>query len=591
MQPPISPTRYTLLTYWRHTARYKTKLLIIYPMMVIAQLIEDFASPLLISWVLTKIAANNLDAIRHANVGLICAAIVACEFMGNILWNILIRLFWRTQDAIMRDIIMTTFDHIQALSSRFFANRFAGSLVSQVNKFSYGYERFTDALTWNVFKLIVSIIATCIIIGTRAPIIVAALLIVTILYIPTIWYFRRRQLPYNQRWAAAESKRTGQLSDALSNIMAVKAFGNEKLESARMKAHADEVHDRSIDTMHLNMNQELISGKLQRSINIAVVISSIYLALSGKAGVGTIYLALTFTLGILRRLWDLNNTFRTFTRVFGDAHDMAEILQIKPAIKDLPGAKKLKSNKGKIEFSDVVFAHEDGRSNLFSNLSLSIRPSQKIGLVGHSGSGKTTITQLLLRFQDIQGGSIKIDDQNIASVTQESLRRSIAYVPQEPLLFHRTLAENIAYGKLNATQAEIERVAKLAHAHEFISELPEGYQTLVGERGVKLSGGQRQRVAIARAMLKDAPILLLDEATSALDSESEALIQDALWKLMQGRTAIVIAHRLSTIQKMDRIIVLDKGKIAEQGTHAELLKNKGVYAGLWTHQSGGFLEE
>jgi ATP-binding cassette subfamily B protein len=212
-------------------------------------------------------------------------------------------------------------------------------------------------------------------------------------------------------------------------------------------------------------------------------------------------------------------------------------------------------------------------------------------LVGHSGGGKTTLIRLILRFMDIDGGEILIDGQNIANITQDDLRRSITYVPQEPLLFHRTLAENIGYGKLDATAEETVKAAKLAHADEFIKVLPKGYDTLVGERGIKLSGGQRQRVAIARAMLKDAPIILLDEATSALDSESEVLIQDALWKLMEGKTTVVIAHRLSTIQKMDRIVVLDNGEIAEEGSHKELLEKDGTYATLRAHQSGGFLED
>ena len=225
------------------------------------------------------------------------------------------------------------------------------------------------------------------------------------------------------------------------------------------------------------------------------------------------------------------------------------------------------------------------------NFHLDIKPGEKIGLVGPSGGGKTTITKLLLRFMDIQDGSITIDGQDIAAISQQDLRSYIAYVSQEPILFHRSLYDNIRYGKLGATKHEVLAAARHAHADEFIDSLPEGYETLVGERGVKLSGGQRQRIAIARAMLKDAPILVLDEATSALDSESEVLIQDALWKLMESKTALVIAHRLSTIQKMDRIIVLDKGSIVEQGTHTELINQKGVYAKLWAHQSGGFLED
>ncbi len=233
----------------------------------------------------------------------------------------------------------------------------------------------------------------------------------------------------------------------------------------------------------------------------------------------------------------------------------------------------------------------DEKKPLFCGFNLAIASGEKVGLVGHSGGGKSSVTRLLLRFMDIQGGQILIDDQDISKITQDDLRGHIAYVPQEPLLFHRSIAENIAYGKPDAKKSEVEQAAKLAHAHEFIKDLPSGYDTLVGERGVKLSGGQRQRVAIARAMLKDAPILVLDEATSALDSESEKLIQDALWKLMEGRTAIVIAHRLSTIQRMDRIVVLEDGEIVEQGSHKELLEKDGVYARLWAHQSGGFLED
>jgi len=212
-------------------------------------------------------------------------------------------------------------------------------------------------------------------------------------------------------------------------------------------------------------------------------------------------------------------------------------------------------------------------------------------LVGHSGSGKTSLTKLLLRFRDVDGGEIAIDGQNIVEISQNDLREAISYVPQEPMLFHRSIRENIAYGKSGITDEEIAEAARKAHALEFIQKMPKGFETLVGERGVKLSGGQRQRVAIARTILKDAPILLLDEATSALDSESEILIQDALWKMMQGRTAIVIAHRLSTVQKMDKIIVLHDGKIIEQGSHKELLTRKGAYAKLWAHQSGGFIED
>jgi len=319
---------------------------------------------------------------------------------------------------------------------------------------------------------------------------------------------------------------------------------------------------------------------------MAVVSSMVF-----NVNIATVFLILSYTGTIANNLFQFsNNSLRNYNRSFGDAADMVSILQQKPDIQDPDQPETPRISRGAIKFNNVTFTHADQDDALFNGLSASIKAGEKVGLVGYSGSGKTTFTRLLLRFNDINGGTITIDGQDISKLTQENLRRYITYVPQEPILFHRTLKENIGYGNPEASQQEIEAIAKLAHAHEFITALPHGYETLVGERGVKLSGGQRQRIAIARAMLKTAPILVLDEATSSLDSEGEALVQDALWKLMRGRTAIVVAHRLSTIQKMDRIIVLDDGAIVEQGSHKELLDQNGIYAKLWAHQSGGFIE-
>jgi ATP-binding cassette subfamily B protein len=310
-----------------------------------------------------------------------------------------------------------------------------------------------------------------------------------------------------------------------------------------------------------------------------------------RSDIATLFLIVSYTAAIGHRLWEFQNVLRQYNRAFGDASDMVQILAIPPGITDPEKPEKTRIVRGSIRFENMTFTFRENKKPLFSSLNLHVKAGEKIGLVGHSGSGKTSLTKLLLRFNDVDSGRILVDGQDIRSITQDDLHEHIAYVPQEPLLFHRTLAENIAYGRPDASMREIEAIAKMANAYEFIEKLPEGYDTLVGERGVKLSGGQRQRVAIARAMLKNAPILVLDEATSALDSESEVLIQEALWKLMEGRTAIVIAHRLSTIQKMDRIIVLDHGTIVEEGSHKELIRKGGTYARLWSHQSGGFIEE
>ena len=279
-------------------------------------------------------------------------------------------------------------------------------------------------------------------------------------------------------------------------------------------------------------------------------------------------------------------------RALGDAAEMTRVLDEPRLVADDPDAPELKVTEGAIDFEQLSFAYRDAAAgeSVFDDLTLHVAAGQRVGLVGKSGSGKTTLTKLLLRLDDVQGGRVLVDGQDVSRCTQQSLRRQVAYVPQEALLFHRSIRENIAYGRPNATDEQIREAARLANATEFIDRLPRGFDTMVGERGVKLSGGQRQRVAIARAILTDAPILVLDEATSALDSESEALVQEALENLMRGRTSIVVAHRLSTVAALDRIVVLADGEIVEDGTHTQLVEAGGEYASLWSRQTGAFLE-
>ena len=391
----------------------------------------------------------------------------------------------------------------------------------------------------------------------------------------------------------ASNTMTGYVADMIGNIDTIKSFANETLETRSHQANVEDYIKKAKHTWdYHNLKVDMTLSPFYVLTNAVGLALAIILSKHHVSSMQLVFVTFSYYAMVTRVIWEFNNIYRNIEASVTEAAQFTDLLLDEPRITDLPSSKKLVVVKAEIEFRNVYFRYNDNSGeHLFTGLNLKIQPGEKVALVGRSGGGKTTITRLLMRFMDVSDGQLLIDGQNIAKVRQHDLRSAIAYVPQEPAMFHRSLADNIRYGKLSAADSEVKKFAKLAHADEFINKLANGYETLVGERGVKLSGGQRQRIAIARAMIKNAPILVLDEATSALDSDSERLIQDALWKLMEGKTTIAIAHRLSTIQRMDRIIVLEEGKIAEEGTHQDLLKNDGIYATLWAHQSGGFLEE
>ena len=590
----MNTTKQTLRFYWHHASRYPLLLAILLVSIPATVAAGAFIPPLIIADILNRLsrhAYNAGDIAGSFGPPLIAyAALVLAS--GIIGWRIIDTTAWILEGNVERDIARRVFGHLLAQSPAFHANRFGGSLVSHTNKLMGSYIRFADTTIFMLVPLLSGLTFAGIFLTRHAPFYAAVLIGFAVIYMISSVFVTGPTRKVAAKQAAAESAQTGNLADAVTNIMAIKSFAGSRYEERRFAEATDRTQTQLMQLARISQVQQMYfsfmsNGILALSLTIAVIGATHF-----NADLASVFLIASYTGTIASNLFQFsNNALRNYNRSFGDAEDMIKVLAITPEIQDPAKPEPARTTRGDITFKGVTFTHDGANDALFADLNIHIKAGEKVGLVGHSGSGKTTLTRLLLRFNDIQGGEILIDGQNIQSITQDDLRNAIAYVPQEPILFHRSLQENIAYGRRGANMQAIQAVAKLAHAGEFIDALPDGYDTLVGERGVKLSGGQRQRIAIARAMLKNAPILVLDEATSALDSESEALIQDALWKLMEGRTAIVVAHRLSTIQKMDRIIVMDDGKVIEQGSHKELLALDGQYAQLWARQSGGFIEE
>ena len=550
-----------------------------------------FVGPLIIAQLLSIIQHNQLHDAK--NLWTLIALYGVSELWSSVIgWRLVLYLVWTFETAMQRDLYAQCFSKLTNQTLFFHSNKFGGSLVSQTNKLVGAVESFWDTIIWSVLPLVISLVGSIIVLSTLLWQYALFLLIFSIVFSIVVYYGSKPMAKLTKKEAKSSNKLNGQLADVISNILAVKSSGAEATEQKFFTKTVNSWRNSSLDVMRGFLKVSTIYSSINMVIKIGAITFAVYAAQNNLVSVASVYLIITYTGSVAHELWNMNGIMRNYNRIIGNANDMVEILQTPTTLIDKSDL-KLKVTNGEISMDKITFTHDEGQGDtLFHDFSLEIKPGEKIGLVGTSGSGKTTLTKLLLRFADIDSGKITIDGQDISEVTQASLRAKIAYVPQEPLLFHRSVRENIAYGRPDATDAEIEEAAKKAGAYDFIVGLKDGFDTMVGERGIKLSGGQRQRVAIARAILKDAPILVLDEATSALDSESEALIQKSLKTLMENRTSIVIAHRLSTIAKLDRIIVLKNGKIVEDGSHDELInKKRGVYAKLWARQSGGFIEE
>ena len=481
------------------------------------------------------------------------------------------------------------YEYVLGHSYSFFTNNFVGSLVQKVNRFARAFERLSDNVVWNVLPLAVKLTTIFIVVWFINAAMAMVIMVWACVFLIFNIVFSNWKLKYDIRVARVDSKATGYLADTLTNQNTISLFNKSSYESEGFKSVTNEQAKLTRFTWGLDAFIEGGQHFLGAAIELALFLFALSYWQKGVISVGVFVLLSAYIVDLIHQLWGFTRMVRDTYQSYADAKEMVEIMKLPHEIVDVPNAGELKVGKGEIEFRELHFSFNETRKVL-ENVQVAIKPGERVALIGPSGAGKTTFVRLLLRLYAPTSGKILIDGQDIAKVTQSSLRNNISMVPQDPVLFHRTLAQNIAYGKPRASKSEIEKAAKLAHCDEFIKTLPYGLETLVGERGIKLSGGERQRVAIARAILKNAPILVLDEATSSLDSHSEMLIQDALNTLMAGKTTLVIAHRLSTIQKMDRIIVIDNGKIVEEGSHSALLqKENSLYRKLWTLQAGGVL--
>ncbi len=473
-------------------------------------------------------------------------------------------------------------------SYSFFVNNFTGALVQRVGRYARAFERIFDHLIWDFLTTAVRVVGIAIVLWTIKPVLSIAIIVWTILYLTINFFYSAWRLKYNIEMAKTDSYTTATLADAITNQNNIEVFGRHKEESERFKKVTEDQAKITLSNWNINQGLDSIQAILIILIEFFIFYFSIYYWQQNIVTVGIFVLLQLYIIGLGDRLWGFSRIIRNVYESYADAKEMAEIMKLPYEIKNTASAKPFNVSFGEIVFENINFSFNNTRQVL-NKINLKINSGEKVAIIGPSGAGKTTIVRLLLRFYDLTSGKIFIDGQDIRSVTLESLRENISFVPQDPLLFHRTIKENIKYGKPSAKDAEIFEASRQAHCDEFIENFPNKYETYVGERGVKLSGGERQRIAVARAILKNSPILVLDEATSSLDSHSESLIQSAMDVLMKNKTVIVIAHRLSTIRKMDRIIVIKNGSVFEEGKHEDLIKkNNSLYGKLWKLQAGGF---
>ncbi|WP_047836389.1 ABC transporter ATP-binding protein [Burkholderia gladioli] len=572
---------------FRHWRRQPARALAVALFALLAAL-GDVLTPLFAGKLVDAVSLGLTDraaawsAALHAFTILIALGIAATLLRQAMFMNIIVLTL-----RMMSEISAGAFHRVQRFSTDWHANSFAGSTVRKITRGMWALDLLNDTLLVALLPSVVMLGGATLLLGWHWPVMGLVVGAGSLLFIAiTVGLSLGVIAPAARLGNAWDTRLGGALADSVSCNAVVKAFGAETREEARIGRVIGKWRLRTRRTWIRGTLSGGLQGTLLVLMQAAILGSALWLWSHDRASVGDIAFALTMFFMLQGYLRDIGMHIRNLQRSVNDMEELVALERQPLGIDDAPDARPIAITRGEIRFDRVTFRYGPRSAPLYSDFSLRIAPGERIGLVGHSGSGKTSFIKLIQRLYDIDGGRILIDGQDIAKVTQESLRNHIAIVQQEPVLFHRSLADNIAYARPEATRDEIIRAATLASAHGFISELPEGYDTLVGERGVKLSGGERQRVAIARAFLANAPILILDEATSSLDSESELLIQQAMERLMEGRTTIVVAHRLSTVRSLDRLLVLDRGRVIEEGDHDALIRIEGgVYRRLFERQA------
>ncbi|MDA0376074.1 MAG: ABC transporter ATP-binding protein [bacterium] len=579
----------TFFLFWNALKKYPKSTVTMFLSFATAFIFADFGFAFFMKKVIDALSLQTVSFSGWQEASLYLLMGFASMLIGIIFFRIGDWAIVYGQARIMADLTNHCFAVLTKHSYTFFSNSFTGSLVAKTRRFVRSFEAMHDKMIYALWFSVVKAIGALVVLSWLHPVLGLMMLGWIVTYVLMIVVLLPYQLRRDLDNATSDTKVTGQLADAITGVLNIKMFGTRDAERNNFDTYVQRQRRARSRAWNFKTVVDGCKAISMMIIEFCIMYYALLLWLNGGLTVGSLVLIQSMLLMLVQELWSLARSVAEFTRALADADEMTSIIMQPIEVQDPDVPEALRIHTGSIAFSDVQFSYQGG-APILQNFSLEIPAGQRVGLVGHSGAGKSTLFKLVLRFADLQAGTISIDGQDITTITQNDLRRSISYVPQDPILFHRTLFENISYAKHDATSQHVMQASLQAHAHEFISGLEKGYETLVGERGIKLSGGERQRIALARVMLKDAPLLLLDEATSSLDSISEKYIQDNLETLMKGRTVLAIAHRISTISQMDRILVMHKGQIVEDGNHQDLLKKNGVYADLWNHQVNGFIQ-